>query len=118
MFKLKPEAKKIWTDALRSGRYNQTRGALTKFWGQNLETGKPLTQGYCCLGVACEEGLASPAEEGLDEMGDRALVPGGMRDGWVMPSFLPKNIQENLIEMNDDLGVSFAGIADYVEANL
>lgn len=39
---MKPELKKRWVDALRSGKYIQDERALN--------TGK----GFCCLGVACE----------------------------------------------------------------
>jgi hypothetical protein len=39
---MKPELKKRWTDALRSGEYKQTDNALQD------------RRGFCCLGVACE----------------------------------------------------------------
>src|SRR4051812_2834892 len=38
---LSPNARK-WVEALRSGRFKQTRGVLTN------------DEGYCCLGVACQ----------------------------------------------------------------
>lgn len=40
--KLKPEVKKLWTKALKSGNYKQGRGALCK--GDQ----------FCCLGVLCD----------------------------------------------------------------
>ena len=36
------EARKLWINALRSGRFKQTVGYLK------------TSEGYCCLGVACE----------------------------------------------------------------
>jgi hypothetical protein len=39
---MNPEIKKRWVDALRSGKYRQTRSALND------------NGGYCCLGVLCE----------------------------------------------------------------
>lgn len=39
---------KLWVDALRSGDYKQTSGALAR---KNLTTND---FSYCCLGVACE----------------------------------------------------------------
>lgn len=39
---MKPEIKKRWIEALRSGKYNQGKGYLCK------------DDSYCCLGVLCE----------------------------------------------------------------
>lgn len=36
------DIKKLWVDALRSGKYQQAEGALR------------ISDGYCCLGVLCE----------------------------------------------------------------
>lgn len=51
---LKPEVKKLWTDALRSGKYEQCTGQLTEI----REDG---SKAHCCLGVltvvAIENGL-------------------------------------------------------------
>lgn len=44
---MKPEIKKLWIDALRSGEYEQAEGVLK---GGQEETGKKGTR-YCCLGV-------------------------------------------------------------------
>lgn len=43
------ENARAWVEALRSGQYAQTRGAL-----QRLEVWDDLPAGYCCLGVACD----------------------------------------------------------------
>lgn len=40
--KLHPTFKALWLEALRSGRYQQTRGQLRS------------SSGYCCLGVLCD----------------------------------------------------------------
>lgn len=40
---MKPEIKKLWVDALRSGEYKQGYNAL-----------KPSNETYCCLGVLCD----------------------------------------------------------------
>lgn len=39
---MKPEVKKKWLEALRSGKYKQDRGYLK------------TDEGYCCLGVLCD----------------------------------------------------------------
>jgi hypothetical protein len=43
---MKPEVKKMWLDALRSGKYKQGKGAL------KIKTEKGFR--HCCLGVLCE----------------------------------------------------------------
>lgn len=52
--KMNPEVKKLWVDALRSGKFKQARNTLK------------LDGGYCCLGVLCE---ISPFEERQTETG-------------------------------------------------
>lgn len=42
---MKPELRTKWVDALRSGDYQQTQGALRK---------KNSEYSYCCLGVLCQ----------------------------------------------------------------
>ena len=42
------EARKLWVEALRSGKYNQTKNVLRDIDDQGVPTA------YCCLGVACE----------------------------------------------------------------
>lgn len=48
---MKAEVKELWTTALRSGEYEQTKGRLAV-----LKTGDAdnVPEGYCCLGVLCE----------------------------------------------------------------
>lgn len=41
--KMKPEVKKLWVDALRSGNYEQGQGFL-----------RTTDNKYCCLGVLCD----------------------------------------------------------------
>lgn len=53
--KMKPEAKALWLDALRSGDYDQTKGWLAV----PKEDG---AVGYCCLGVLCEVAIKQGVE--------------------------------------------------------
>lgn len=69
---MKPELKKRWTDALRSGEYDQTQGWLRD------------KRGFCCLGVACE--VFGP-EVGLDVKPTTSAV----KDHW-----LYGNLSDNL----------------------
>jgi hypothetical protein len=43
---MKPEIAKMWTDALRNGKYKQGKHHLRKYKLGIVE--------YCCLGVLCE----------------------------------------------------------------
>ena len=45
--KMKPAIKAQWVAALRSGKYQQTKGRLAV-----VEDGKPVA--FCCLGVLCD----------------------------------------------------------------
>lgn len=94
-FKLQPEAKAKWVAALRSGKFEQGRGALQK----DLSS----VSMYCCLGVAVACELTSP--QGL------------FMNFWVEDEFIPEDIQVHLARMNDK-GKSFPEIADWIEANL
>lgn len=78
--KLNKNVKKKWVEALRSGDFVQGTKALKN-------DGK-----FCCLGVACEIGLATRAESG---------------DEFTNNKFLPKEIQEKLAGFND--GYDFSG---------
>lgn len=59
-----------WVEALRSGRYKQTRSVL-----RNPDTG-----GMCCLGVVCD--LVEPfGWDGIDEIGEvRGVIHGKVGD--------------------------------------
>jgi len=98
-FKLNPEDKAKWVAALRSGQYTQGRGELKDYYGC-----------FCCLGVACEIGIAEEGIEGLDP---------GIRHANILtkPSFMPLNEQEKLAILNDT-GKSFIEIADHIEKEL
>lgn len=92
-FKLDPKKKKIWVNALRSGKYKQTQ----------LELYSKYDKGYCCLGVARNCGLARQSS---------------VNAGLLTFKFLPKKIQEKLSEMNDLHDWSFKRIANWIEKNL
>lgn len=98
-----------WIEALRSGKYAQTRRALHRtvsIPGWNA--------GYCCLGVLCE---ISAVDDWFDKDGD------GMQYYLNQCTILPALVQKwahigtviRLINMNDAEGRSFDYIADYIE---
>jgi len=99
----------IWLEALRSGKYTQTNGAL-----QN-------SHGFCCLGLACK--VIIPADEQKIEDGYlRGLYPGYQTSA---PKWLnnideyaensPLGKKRKLSVLNDSDGFSFTQIADVIE---
>lgn len=126
MQKLKPEFKAQWLTALRSGNYDQTRGALHNY------------HGYCCLGVACQvykgEGVWKSLGDGdfyvegaPNECGFRcehfsATPPAE----WVEDWGLSDEASNALVQLNDDgdakddimIPFTFDQIAAYIEENL
>jgi hypothetical protein len=115
-----PEVKTKWLTALRSGNYEQGKGALAN-------NGR-----YCCLGVLCElavqEGVTTREESGEFFSYDdaRIFLPESVQ-AWAgvsdhMGGRLPEPVYDDemdhldtLIQLND-LGRSFAEIADVIEA--
>lgn len=107
------ENRRLWCEALRSGKYEKTKGTLK--WYLNSETAR-----FCCLGVACEimpekklqfdlvgqrSGSCSP-EKFEDTFGKRARHVEDAR-----------NMQDHLIYSNDKLSLPFSEIADLIDAD-
>lgn len=113
-----PKAKKItlnkkfkakWLNALRSGKYAQTKETLAD------------TDGFCCLGVACVV-----AGIPLNKIGDNAL-PSDLReeDQMKLPPFFreadyakgknAEKIVNKCVNMNDTQNLTFKQIADRLE---
>ncbi len=101
-------ARAKWVDALRSGKYKQTKSALR--------------QGdyYCCLGVACDvlgdgkwDAIAR-ADSWEYRFSDGQRKAGDLPVSMLDKLGLSTEEQRVLIDMNDD-GDSFAKIADRIE---
>lgn len=107
--------KEKWLKALRSGRYKQTRKALKR----QSENGDCR---YCCLGVLCDvSGEGKWVELGCREI--RYTFVDGTMAGALSPEFkkrhgIPLKTMNLLIAMNDDNGMSFEEIADWIETNI
>jgi len=102
---MKPEIKKLWTDALRSGEYKQ-RALLLH-----------MNDRFCCLGVLCDLAI----KQGLDVDMDRTQSNIFSYDG--LDNVLPLSVirwsgldsnGESLAALNDG-GASFSEIADVIE---
>lgn len=126
---MKPDIKKAWVDALRSGKYRQTSGLLR--W-----TEPAGESSYCCLGVLCdiyerETGDMLSTENGptRDDHGwaegvlpERVVTWAGVEDqnpdvvadadssGWERAA--------SLTLLNDEHGFTFEMIADLIDDQL
>lgn len=102
------ELKAKWVEALRSGRYSQTRGALRD------------EDGYCCLGVLCDvQGRKWERRSGGGYLFASLVTPPE-----IISAGLDAAVAHRLAEMNDGDedggrgGAAFNEIADYIEANI
>lgn len=105
---MKAELKARWLTALRSGTYVQAR--------EHLHT----PEGFCCLGVLCDVAGAEWKKNVFGNMIPR--WPGGVSMGFFALNKpedfgLTSTIQNALMKKND-LGTSFAEIADWIETNV
>lgn len=91
-----PDLKNKWVEALRSGKYQQGEYRLLG------------NEGYCCLGVLAK--ISGKYED--PELSDRSFLQPER-------SFGLDNLTQNTLSMMNDMSkMSFAEIADWVEANL
>jgi hypothetical protein len=127
------ERRAAWVAALRSGRFEQCKGALAKVDCDE--------NGYCCLGVACEiaiemgldlpkvvlfDKLAYGAREKTTVMPDEVVAFLGMNtngdngdnNGAFYNDAAPDGFKDYgcLAELNDN-GATFSEIADFIESN-
>lgn len=118
---MNPTVKKIWTDALRSGKYKQTRYLL-----KVKENGE---WGYCCLGVLCEEAAKAGVKLEVQETvkPDRVEVsfdyaftslPDSVMKWAGLTSPTPRIGDQSAIGLNDQEGKTFDQIADLIDQHL
>ena len=104
--RMNPEVKKMWTEALRSGKYKQGRGYL-------YSEGK-----YCCLGVlreiAPKEMRKSPGVR-RGALSRKVMNWAGLSEA--DPIIMIRGFKK-ASEANDCLKLSFDEIADLIENNL
>jgi hypothetical protein len=97
--KFTTKLKKQWVKALRSGKYKQGTGQLSRGRGKSAT--------YCCLGVLNK--IAGTRFKGY--LAD-------LSDGDGQPRLLTFNRQIDLQDMNDEQGLSFKEIANYVQTKV
>lgn len=125
---MNPEVKKLWVDALRSGKYKQGQNALATY---DLDT---EGYAYCCLGVLCEVAREQGVDVEVLEFGteDDELYLMYHRQHEILPSHIADwaglddqranftaiygsmIIQTSLVERND-AGRTFDGLAEDIE---
>lgn len=107
---MNPEVKTRWIEALRSGRYKQTRGQLRD------------DEGFCCLGVLCDiSGLGKWDQNGCyrrNLSGHRLDLPFFVAEWAELPSYPLASDNTPLAELNDFSGLTFPQIADIIERDL
>lgn len=133
---MKPEIKKLWVDALRSGKYEKGTGSLCKI----IEDGTKL---YCCLGVLTDlydqlqpesewstwddggVGSAAYANRDGDDLAveeEMAVLPYQVMHWAGLSSPNPKvegrSFVRSLTHLNDAQGLPFTEIADAIERSL
>jgi hypothetical protein len=88
------EKARVWSEALRSGKYHQARNAIRNSKGD-----------LCCLGVAykCFISGADPLENPKPYSDLRKIMD------------LSEEEQDVFVELNDDRMKSFAEIADHID---
>lgn len=126
---MRGEVRDLWVAALRSGRYQQTTGKLTRL----TDDGQP--RACCCLGVLCEVALESGVELALyrTEYGTRHydrednFLPTRVREWAGLGAVDPEvtrtradgtEVTSSLSFLNDEVRLSFEQIAVLVEAQL
>ena len=100
MPRLHPHLKKMWLEALRSGRFKQARGVL----------GGPGSPAHCALGVLSDV-------MGYPDMHSREMV-GILEALHFKNRGEPKTPLRTIIAMNDTQCASFQDIANYIEWRL
>ena len=127
--KMKPEIKKLWVDALRSGEYKQGREALS------------VGGAFCCLGVLCDLAVKAGVTTCTIEDETGRLLYSSDLDADTLPlvvqewaglrnsdpevqvticegSDLEDTTYKQLSELNDSLRFNFQQIADKIEKQL
>ena len=119
---LQPEVKERFLKMLRSGEFPQTKRALRRV--MELLGNDPCPVGYCCLGIlAVAAGGKETLKRGYGcanfEFPDGTKTSGSILGHDVRNRIGLQEVTEtHLWNMNDQRGMSFAQIADWVEANL
>lgn len=109
--------KKLWLEALRSGKYEQAVGRLR------------IDDRFCCLGVLCDlhaketGGMWLPDPAGVEDThmvyaGADCVLPGRVREWAGLDSQSPQIEGSSSLAYYNDMGEGFHFIADRIEKYL
>jgi hypothetical protein len=118
----------MWIEALRSGKYQQTKGAL-EITADRAADDHGFHAGFCCLGVLCDLAVgAGVISRKIDKYGNVAygteddmrtgIIPDAVVD-WAGMSSADGDRggeQLSLVFLNDVSSLTFQQIADVIEA--
>ena len=133
---MRPEIKKLWTDALRSGEYKQGKSSLIIYHLNSIkEDGMDINfvpnqddlknASYCCLGVLCDlyrkhTGInmwkRMSFDDGLGLPPKIVLEWAGLKDNNPIVIFQDKSY--TLSSLNDHEKLNFNQIADIIDQQL
>lgn len=107
---MKPEIKKIWIEALRSGKYQQGQGALKE------------GDSFCCLGVLCDLYDSTgwdpaPNDNRSKKLSFQSFMGAPSLDVLDWSKF-PQALLQDYIDANDIHDLTFHQIADMIEEKL
>lgn len=117
---MNPEVKKLWVEALRSGKYQQGKRRL------KVE-GLPESPRYCCLGVLCDlyrqqTGRGEWAGDGYFKEGNRSSAVELIRQvaEWAELESSDPRIYTTGFSLSslNDYGFTFSELAEYIEEEL
>lgn len=109
--------RKEWIAALRSGKFKQAKQGL------ELRKGKEIV-GHCCLGVACKindipldhySSMSAVEDQAIYESEDLKIATKLFVSEKISYILDLQGIEDDLVDMNDTEGQTFAEIADYLE---
>lgn len=131
------EIAQLWVDALRSGKYEQTKGRLHRTIASDygLNDSENVPAGYCCLGVLCEVAVEKQVVKVVDTSSTGSVSYGlgtdrsmtwlpkavedwsSLRDTTVSVEINGRTERRGLAELNDSGEFTFLQIADAIEDN-
>lgn len=109
---MKKRDRDAWVKALRSGEYKQTQRRLCD------------GEGFCCLGVAYDvlvDGywVKIPGGWGIQVDPSDSFAIWGVLPAWVLNQVgLSRYEVDNLVNLNDDMRMTFEEIAEWIEENI
>jgi len=120
--KMKPHVKAIWVKALRSGKYQQCKGALRK----RKEMGDEEQDYFCVLGVLVAEYIRVKRikeSHEIEELFSWGSLPIVVQEwaGFTMGNPILRLVEhhvERAIHLNDSERLSFKRLATLIEKNL